>query len=257
MTAHLTAPIPTLTWPVAPVSAALAAAVSRALAKDPDERFATVTQFSAAVMAAVEPPRVTPGTEKTGEKSIVVLPFDNLSPDPNDAYLADRLTEELTADLARVQALRVTARNSAVAAKERTRDVREIARLLGTRYVLEGSVRRAGNALRITAQLIDGETDAQLWSEKYGGTMDDVFAMQERISRAIVEALSVQLSAQERDDLAAGPIADLEAYQLGRRQPANRRVPSLGFSPWASRCAESPARSSTSDGRPSSTRCPH
>jgi serine/threonine-protein kinase len=212
MAEHVSAAIPPLTSPAAPVPPALANAVRRALAKDPGDRFATVSAFADAVTAAVAASRS--AGSSTNEKSIVVLPFDNLSADPNDAYLAGGLTEELTADLARVGALRVTARNSAVAAKERTRDVREIAKLLGTRYVLEGSVRRAGNALRITAQLIDGETDAHLWSEKYGGTMDDVFAMQERISRMIVDALAVTLSATERSDLEARPIANLEAYQL-------------------------------------------
>jgi eukaryotic-like serine/threonine-protein kinase len=214
LTEHVNAPVPALTSPAGPVPAALAEVVRRALAKTPADRFASVGEFAAALNAALATAPTPVRSEARDEKTIVVLPFDNLSPDPGDAYLADGLTEELTADLARIRALRVTARNSAVAAKARTRDVREIARLLGTRYVLEGSVRRAGAALRITAQLIDGVTDAHLWSEKYSGTMDDVFAMQERISREIVDALAVQLSVEERRELEAHPVANLEAYQL-------------------------------------------
>ena len=214
MTEHVNGPIPTLTSPAATVPPGIVTAVRRALAKQPSERFASVADFADALGAAVERTSAVTAIEGREEKSIVVLPFDNLSPDAGDAYLADGLTEELTADLARIRALRVTARNSAVAAKARTRDVREIARLLGTRYVLEGSVRRAGAALRISAQLIDGATDAHMWTQKYSGTMDDVFAMQERISREIVEALAVQLSTEERVGLQEHPIANLEAYQL-------------------------------------------
>ena len=214
MTEHVNGPIPTLTSPAATVPPGIVDAVRRALAKQPSERFASVADFADALSAAVGRTSAVTAIEGREEKSIVVLPFDNLSPDPGDSYLADGLTEELTADLARIRALRVTARNSAVAAKARTRDVREIARLLGTRYVLEGSVRRAGPALRITAQLIDGATDAHLWSEKYNGSMDDVFAMQERISREIVDALAVRLTSEERQHLEEHPIANLEAYQL-------------------------------------------
>jgi TolB-like protein len=214
ITEHVNSPVPTVTSPAGPVPAAVADAVRRALAKRPADRYATVGEFAAALSAAANRTSAVIAAASREEKSIVVLPFDNLCPDPGDGYLADGLTEELTADLAQIRALRVTARNSAVAAKARTRDVREIAQLLGTRYVLEGSVRRAGSALRITAQLIDGATDAHMWSEKYSGTMDDVFAMQERISREIVDALKVQLSAEEQRRLEAHPIANLEAYQL-------------------------------------------
>ena len=215
ISAHVNEPPPLVTSARGSVSSAIATAIQKALAKKPIDRFASVTEFAAALTSANETSTREAQRPRTQEqKAIAVLPFDSLSPDPADAYLAEGLTEEITADLARLRALRVTARNSAVAAKARTRDVREIARLLNTRYVLEGSVRRAGSALRITAQLIDGETDAHLWSEKYNGTMDDVFAMQEGISRTIVDALALQLSAEERRDLEAHPIDDLLTYQL-------------------------------------------
>jgi adenylate cyclase len=154
-----------------------------------------------------------PAPDHPGVHSIVVVPFDNMSPDPNDAYLADGLTEELIADLSRISALRVIARNSAVAARQRTRDLKEMARMLDVQYLLEGSVRRAGRQLRITAQLIDGATDAHLWADKYNGTMDDVFEMQERISRTIVGELRVRLTDAEQR-APAPPVTDTETYEL-------------------------------------------
>jgi serine/threonine-protein kinase len=186
-------------------------AVARAMEREPAQRFPSARAFAEALMGAT--PVAAARVAATGDRSIVVLPFDNLSPDPNDAYLGDGLTEELTADLSRIKALRVIARNSATAARQRTRDLKEIARMLDVRYLLEGSVRRAGQQLRITAQLIDGTTDAHLWAEKYGGTLDDVFEMQERISRSIVAELKARLTAEEEADRAA-PVTDAETYEL-------------------------------------------
>ena len=146
-------------------------------------------------------------------KSIAVLPFANLSTDPENAYFADGLTDEVTADLSKVRALRVISRTSSMAFKETTKDVKTIARELGVRYVLEGSVRRAGSRLRITAQLIDATTDDHLWADKYDGTVEDVFAFQEQLARVIVDALKLQLSTDEERRLAERPIANLHAYE--------------------------------------------
>jgi serine/threonine-protein kinase len=184
--------------------------VARAMARDPSRRFASALAFADALAESLEVP-ASRELDLVGDRSIAVVPFDNLSPEPNDAYLADGLTEELITDLSKVPALRVIARNSSVAARQRTGDLKEIARILDVRYLLEGSVRRAGTQLRITAQLIDGTTDAHVWAEKYGGTMDDVFAMQERISRTIVEALKVRF--QESEPRTA-PVTDIETYEL-------------------------------------------
>jgi eukaryotic-like serine/threonine-protein kinase len=187
--------------------------IAHALQRDPANRIPTARAFADA-LAAGAAPRTSPAHEPAvGDRSIVVLPFDNLSPDPNDAYLADGLTEELIADLSRVKALRVIARNSSSAAYQRTKDLKEISRMLDVRYLLEGSVRRAGRQLRITAQLIDGTTDAHLWAEKYGGTIDDVFEMQERISRSIVEELRARLTQHEQDGRNV-PATDPETYEL-------------------------------------------
>ena len=186
-------------------------AIARALHRDPAGRYASARAFGDALTAGDTPGA--PLRDLAGDRSIVVLPFDNLSPDPNDAYLADGLTEELTADLGRISSLRVIARNSAAAAHQRTQDLKEIARLLDVRFLLEGSVRRAGSQLRITAQLIDGATDAHLWAEKYAGTMDDVFEMQERISGSIVQELRTRLTEADQAERAVA-VTDSETYEL-------------------------------------------
>ena len=115
-----------------------------------------------------------------------------MSPDPQDAYLGDGLTEELTSKLSRLSSLRVISRTSAMALKGTNRAVPAVARELDVQYVLEGSVRKAGDALRITAQLIDAAKDEHLWSESYSGSVEDVFGMQEKVSLAIVpEAIAI------------------------------------------------------------------
>ena len=143
--------------------------------------------------------------------SIVVLPFENLSPDPDNAFFADGLTEEVIADLSKVRSLCVISRTSAMHYRGTTKPLPAIAHELNVRHVLEGSVRRAGNNLRITAQLIDAATDAHLWSEKYSGTLDDVFDLQEQLSRRIVDALKGALTPEEDRRLAARPFEDVRA----------------------------------------------
>jgi adenylate cyclase len=145
--------------------------------------------------------------------SIVVLPFDNFSPDPSDAYFADGLTEEITASLASVHDLRVTSRNSATVIKKEGADTQAIATRLGVGYVLEGSVRKAGEALRITAQLIRADTDEHLWSERFDWALSDVFGMQEEVARSIVRILELHLKPDEDRRLAARPMDDLRAYE--------------------------------------------
>ena len=146
--------------------------------------------------------------------SIVVLPFENLSPDPDNAFFADGLTEEVISDLSKIRALRVISRTSAMMFKNARKSAPAIAQELNVRHVLEGSVRRAGNHLRITAQLIDAATDTHLWAEKYAGTLDDVFDLQEQLSRRIAEALKGKLTPDEDRRLASHEIPDVEAYAL-------------------------------------------
>jgi TolB-like protein/thioredoxin-like negative regulator of GroEL len=144
----------------------------------------------------------------------VVLPFTNQSPDRDNEYFSDGLTEELISDLAAIKSLQVISRTSAMLLKGTDKDVRTLGRELGVRYVLEGSVRKAGNSLRITARLVDATTDAQLWGAKYGGTMDDVFELQERVSREIVGALGITLTSDEDRRLAQRPIENPRAFEF-------------------------------------------
>ena len=164
--------------------------------------------------ARATPPRArTRGQAPRSVRSIAVLPFANLSPDPENEYFADGLTDEVTADLSRIGALRVISRTSAMTFKRTTKDVSAIARELGVRYILAGSVRRAADRLRITAELIDAATDDHLWADKFDGSVEDVFAIQERLARVIVDALELRLTADEDRRLADRPIADVHAYQ--------------------------------------------
>jgi TolB-like protein/tetratricopeptide (TPR) repeat protein len=147
------------------------------------------------------------------KKSIIVLPFNNMSPDPDQEYFSDGLTEEIITDLSHIHDLRVISRNSSMIFKGSKYATKEIARKVNVHYVLEGSVRKAGNNLRITAQLIDGLKDEHIWAEKYTGTLDDVFDIQEKVSRAIVDALEVKLSPKEKKSITVKPIDDFKAYE--------------------------------------------
>ena len=138
-------------------------------------------------------------------KSIAVLPFANLSTDRENEYFADGLTDELTSGLSRIAALRVTSRTSAMTFKGSNKDADTIARELGVRYIIEGSVRRAGDRLRIAARLIDGAADALVWADTWDGSVEDVFTIQERLSRVIIGALEVRLTASEDRRLADRP----------------------------------------------------
>jgi TolB-like protein/Flp pilus assembly protein TadD len=155
-----------------------------------------------------------------GRKSIVVLPFDNMSPDPGDVYFSDGLTEEIITNLSYLRSLRVISRASAMALKGTEKSVRAIGEELGVEYVLEGSVRKAGNDLLVTAQLIGADTDEHLWAEKYDGVLDDVFAIQEKLSQSIVDALGTVLEG----DLPIGEpdTAAMPATHAGTENPAAR-----------------------------------
>jgi len=141
------------------------------------------------------------------------LPFEDLSPDRDQEYFSDGLTEEVISDLSGIGALRVISRSSAMTFKGTKKTAPEIAKKLNVQYVLEGSVRKAGNNLRITVQLIDAIKDTHLWAEKYSGTLDDVFDIQEKVSRSIVDGLKVELSPKEDDKLAKRPIDNVQAYE--------------------------------------------
>jgi TolB-like protein len=169
----------------------------------------------------VEPPGYSGSRAIT---SIAVLPFTNLSPDPENEYFADGLTDEVIQDLSKVRSLRVISRTSSMVLKGTNKDVKTIGRELGVRFVVEGTVRRTGPQLRISARLIDATRDDHLWSEKYDGRVEDVFTMQERLARRIVDGLQLQLTTDEHQQLTARPISNLHAYEcyLQARQEAYR-----------------------------------
>lgn len=164
-------------------------------------------------------------TQPADESSIAVLPFVNMSGDPENEYFSDGLSEELINTLVMIDGLKVAARTSAFAFRGQERDVREIGAELGVAHVLEGSVRKAGDRVRITAQLIQTEDGFHLWSETYDRQLDDIFAVQEEIAEAITGQLELTLTAEDRNSLARRRTEDLEAYDLyllGRHNWATR-----------------------------------
>jgi eukaryotic-like serine/threonine-protein kinase len=154
-----------------------------------------------------------PPTLARPEKSIVVLPFADLSPQKDQEYFCDGMTEEIITDLSYLRQLRVISRSSAMTLKAKRKPISEVAKELDVQYVLEGSVRKAGNDLRITAQLVDARKDADIWADRFSGTLDDVFAMQERISRSIVDALKLKLSPEQGRKIDTRSIPNFKAYE--------------------------------------------
>jgi len=146
--------------------------------------------------------------------SIAVLPFVNMSADPENEYFCDGIAEDLINELTKIEQLRVVARTTAFSFKGKTGDVREIGRTLNVTSVLEGSVRKAGNRLRVSAQLVNVADGYHVWSDRYDRQMEDVFEIQDEISMAIVNALKVKLLGGEREALAKRQTVNVEAYQL-------------------------------------------
>lgn len=149
--------------------------------------------------------------------SIAVLPFDNMSGDPEQEYFADGITEDIITDLSKLSGLLVIARNSTFSYKGRHFDARQISLELRVRYVMEGSVRRAGDRVRINAQLIDGESGTHVWAERYDRVLNDIFAIQDEISESIVQALRVELEIGESDRIGGRTTVNVEAYDYALR----------------------------------------
>ncbi len=169
----------------------------------------------AIAQAAPRTGKATAGTEPAAERpSIAVLPFDNMSGDPEQEYFSDGITEDIITDLSKVGGLLVIARNSSFVYKGKSVDIRTVARDLGVRSVLEGSIRRAGNRVRITAQLINAANGAHLWADRYDRDLTDIFAVQDEVTQKIVEALKVTLSPGEQARIANAPTTSIEAHDL-------------------------------------------
>jgi serine/threonine protein kinase/tetratricopeptide (TPR) repeat protein len=199
------------------VPEAVDAAVSRALARTPVDRYPTAADFAEALRGISTPggtgaQRTGSDAHRTAPKAIAVLPFTNMSADPENEYFADGMTEEIINALGKLPGIHVASRTSSFAFKGKEVDVREIGEKLGVSTVLEGSVRKIGNRIRLTAQLINVESGYHLWNETYDRQLEDVFAVQDDISRAIVAALTLRLGSDQGQVIA--PTKNLEAYTL-------------------------------------------
>jgi serine/threonine protein kinase/Flp pilus assembly protein TadD len=155
-----------------------------------------------------------PGAAASDRKSIAVLPFQNLSPDPENAFFADGMTEDILTQLAKIRDLKVISRTSVMRYKGTQKPLREIAAELGVATLLEGSVRRSGDRVRIVGQLVDARTDQHLWAETYDREIKDVFAIQSEVAQRIAAALKATLSPAEKKRIEQSPTQDLAAYDL-------------------------------------------
>ncbi|MBI4472699.1 MAG: protein kinase, partial [Acidobacteria bacterium] len=194
----------------AAVPAGLRTVIERALEKDPQRRFSSASELRAS-LESFRIGSTTIVSYAPERSSLLVLPFVNLSHD--DSYFSDGLTDEIITDLSAVQALRVISRTSSMRLKGTTEEISKIASDMRVTYVLEGAVRQIGSQLRVTAKLIDISTDSPVWANKYSGNIDDIFAIQEEISRNIVQALKVKLTTEEEAQIAERPITDVRAYE--------------------------------------------
>lgn len=180
--------------------------ITRALAKARADRFASAAAFAEALAA--------PAVRTSGARSVAVLPFSNLGGDAENEYFADGITEDVIAQLAKVRTLKVISRSSVMLFKKREGSLREIGARLGVATLLDGSVRRVGDRVRIVAQLVDAETDENLWAETYDRRLTDIFEIQSDVALQIAAALKTELSAMERARIGREPTRDVGAYQL-------------------------------------------
>ncbi len=193
------------------------AAIAQALRRDPATRFASAAAFAAALL------KVREAVPRSTESSIAVMPFANLSTDAENGYFADGLTEEVITTLSKVGTLRVIARSTMMQFRDRAQSATAVASELGVTHVLEGSVRKAGDRLRISASLVAAESNVSLWAERFDGVLADVFDMQDRVAAAVVTALNVVLTPEESRRLTERPLDNAEAYDhyLRARQALN------------------------------------
>ncbi len=190
----------------------LDAVVKKMLEKERGNRFQSVDELLITLKAVKDDIKNISAQDNT--KAIVVLPFDNISPDKESDYFADGLTEELIANFSRLKNIRLVPRTTSMRYKGTNKDIKTIGRELGTRYILAGSVRKFQENLRITAELIDVDNDSQLWAETFKGKLADVFDIQERVSKEIVEALRLKLSPTEKVVLEKRSTLNADAFDF-------------------------------------------
>ena len=214
---RFTEPVPSIRSVFAAVPEEVESALGKALSKDAGERFSTTMDFARALVAAhlttPDGSPLTPGGAGA-LKSIAVLPFANMSADPEGEFFADGIAEEIINALSKIKALKVSSRTSSFTFKGKNEDIREIGRRLQVGTVLEGSVRKAGKRLRLTAQLVNASDNSQLWAERYDRELEDVFAIQDEISQSIVAALRVVLSEDEKKAIEQVKTTNVEAYEF-------------------------------------------
>ena len=214
---------PPVTERRASVPLAISRAVSRLLEKTPGDRHATGAVLVEA-LRSLDTPAVSPSKP---EASVAVLPFANMSADPDNEYFSDGITDDIITALTHVPGLKVAARASTFSFKGKNEELATIGQKLGVRTVLQGSVRRAGSRVRVTAQLTNTRDGFEMWSERFDRELDDIFAIQDDIARSIVERLELTLGLKETAPLVVRPTDDLEAYQLflRGREAAQQRTP--------------------------------
>ena len=222
------------------LSPAVETAILKALERRPDDRFTTTAEFAQALADAsgtATPPGTSPATVITpsatrASKSVAVLPFADLSPERDQDYFTDGIAEEIINALSKIQALRVASRSSSFAFKGKNQDIRDVGEKLGVSTVLEGSVRKAGNRLRITAQLVNVADGYHLWSDRFDRQLEDVFEVQDEIAESIVKALRLVLSENEKRALEQARPENVQAYDYylkGRQFVHQYREKSLQF----------------------------
>ena len=227
--AHLTEQPQPLATHTTEVAMPVSAIVMQCLGKDPAER----PDSASAVVRAFDTPAPYAGSRATAEPpapAIAVLPFVNMSGDPDNEYFSDGITDDIIGALTQVKGLRVAARTSAFSYKGKHESLPVIGRTLGVTTVLQGSVRRAGNRVRVAAQLMNAHDGFQLWSDRFDRDLDDIFAIQDEIARSIVERLELTLGLKHDRSLVARPTEDLAAYELylrGREAVQQRTPPSM------------------------------
>ncbi len=210
------------------ISDTVASAISRALSLEAGDRFHSMSEFGTALSAKQK------SSSESAKPSVAVLPFSNMSADPENEFFSDGVTEEIIIALSKIEALEVVSRRSAFAYKGKDRDMRDIGRELGVRHLLAGSVRRSGSRLRVSAELVDVETGYHLWSERFDREMADIFAIQDEIAHNIVTALRVVLTEKEQAAVKTPRTRSVRAYEyyLRGRQQFNQ------FGPAACKAAE-------------------